>query len=118
LGDHGNIHQGDQNINIEQVRNITNNYACPPPQIGNHPTFDPHQGQSRKPCWTVPFGRNKDFVGRESILKQLLDMIPPNADEDDCQQTVISGLGGVGKTQIALEAAFRVRARYRDCHVF
>ncbi|PKK40797.1 hypothetical protein CI102_15352 [Trichoderma harzianum] len=107
LGDHGNIHQGDQNINIEQVRNITNNYACPPPQIGNHPTFDPHQGQSRKPCWTVPFGRNKDFVGRESILKQLLDMIPPNADEDDCQQTVISGLGGVGKTQIALEAAFR-----------
>ncbi|KAL5094958.1 hypothetical protein Trisim1_003566 [Trichoderma cf. simile WF8] len=105
-------------MNIEQFHHVTNNYACPRPQIGSHPTFDPNQDRPRTPCWTVPFGRNKDFVGRESILDQLLDMIPPNADEDDCQQTVISGLGGVGKTQIALKAAFRVRNKYRDCHVF
>lgn len=118
LRDYGNIHQGDQNMNIGQFHHVTNNYACPPPHIGSHPTFDPHQDRPRTPCWTVPFGRNKDFVGRESILGQLLDMIPPNADEDDCQRTVISGLGGVGKTQIALEAAFLVRKRYRDCHVF
>ncbi|QYT04784.1 hypothetical protein H0G86_011686 [Trichoderma simmonsii] len=118
LGDYGNIHQGDQNMSIEQFHHVTNNYTYPPPDIGSHPTFDPHQDRPRAPCWTVPFGRNKDFVGRESILDQLLDMISPNEDEDDCQRTVISGLGGVGKTQIALEAAFRVRNRYRDCHVF
>lgn len=118
LRDYGNIHQGDQNMNIGQFHHVTNNYACPPPHIGSHPTFDPHQDRPRTPCWTVPFGRNKDFVGRESILGQLLDMIPPNADEEDCQRTVISGLGGIGKTQIALEAAFLVRNRYRDCHVF
>ncbi|KAK4069521.1 uncharacterized protein Triagg1_6945 [Trichoderma aggressivum f. europaeum] len=118
LGDYGNIHQGDQNISIEQVRNITNNYAYLPPQTRSHPTFDPHRDRPRTPCWTVPFGRNRDFVGRESILDQLLSMIPPTADKDDCQRTVVSGLGGIGKTQIALEAAFRVRARYGDCHVF
>ncbi|KAK3935179.1 hypothetical protein QBC46DRAFT_346880 [Diplogelasinospora grovesii] len=28
------------------------------------------------------------------------------------------GLGGAGKTQIALEAVFRVRAKHKDCHVF
>ncbi|KAF3057719.1 hypothetical protein CFAM422_012261 [Trichoderma lentiforme] len=105
-------------MNIEQFHHVTNNYTYPPPHIGSHSTFDPPQDRPRAPYWTVPFGRNKDFVGRESILDQLLDMIPPNADEDDCQQTVISGLGGVGKTQIALEAAFRVRNKYRDCHVF
>ncbi|KAL6812533.1 hypothetical protein J3E69DRAFT_376335 [Trichoderma sp. SZMC 28015] len=118
MGDYGNIHQGDQNINIEQFHHITNNYACPPSQIGSHSTFNPHQDRPKMPCWIVPFGRNKDFVGRESILDQLLNMIPPNADEDDCQRTVISGLGGVGKTQIALEAAFLVRKRYPNCHVF
>jgi tetratricopeptide (TPR) repeat protein len=68
--------------------------------------------------WIVPFGRNKDFVGRESILAQLLERIPPGADKDDCQRTAIEGLGGVGKTQIALEAAFRVRDEHQDCSVF
>jgi Flp pilus assembly protein TadD/nucleoside phosphorylase len=68
--------------------------------------------------WVVPFGRNKDFVGRESVLAQLLEMIPPSADEKNCQRTAIEGLGGVGKTQIALEAAFRVQGEHPDCGVF
>lgn len=118
MGDYSNIHQGDQNMNIEQFHHVTNNYACPLPHMESRPTSCPHQGRPRTPCWTVPFGRNKDFVGRESILNQLVSMISPTADKEDCQRTVITGLGGVGKTQIALEAAFRVRARCPDCHVF
>jgi hypothetical protein len=77
--------------------------------------FDQRQPGARP--WVVPLGRNKDFVGRESLLAQLLEKIPPSADEDDCQRTAIEGLGGVGKTQIALEAAFRVHAKH-DCSVF
>ncbi|KAL2137468.1 hypothetical protein VTI28DRAFT_9557 [Corynascus sepedonium] len=76
------------------------------------------EAASRHPCFLVPFGRNKDFVGRESTLARLLERIPPSADKDDCQWTAIEGLGGVGKTQIALEAAFRVRDKHPDCHVF
>jgi hypothetical protein len=74
-------------------------------------------GAGQKRPWVVPLGRNKDFVGRESLLAQLLEKIPPSVDEDDCQRTAIEGLGGVGKTQIALEAAFRVHAQH-DCSVF
>ena len=66
----------------------------------------------------VPFGRNERFVGRESILRQLLERIPPSANKDVCQRTVVEGLGGVGKTQIALEAAFRVHNEHPDCHIF
>lgn len=66
----------------------------------------------------MPFGRNTDFVGREDILEELIKKVTPTADEHTCQMTVIEGLGGVGKTQIALEAAYRIRHLSRDCSVF
>ncbi|PYI09493.1 TPR-like protein [Aspergillus sclerotiicarbonarius CBS 121057] len=65
--------------------------------------------------WMVPFGRNRDFTGRESILEQVHRQISPFSDEDSCQRTAIVGLGGVGKTQIALESAYRLR---KHCSVF
>ncbi|OTB04521.1 hypothetical protein M426DRAFT_11415 [Hypoxylon sp. CI-4A] len=66
----------------------------------------------------VPFGRNERFVGRESILQQILERIPPSVNGDDCQLTAIEGLGGIGKTQIALEAAYRVREQHPECSIF
>ncbi|KAL1978563.1 hypothetical protein VTN31DRAFT_1422 [Thermomyces dupontii] len=68
--------------------------------------------------FSVPFDRNISFVGRESILEELLASVPPSVDVDRCQRTAIVGLGGVGKTQIALELAFRVREKHSDCSVF
>ena len=96
-------------------------------EICQHQTSDASDlPKSREPTstggperhWMIPFGRNREFVGRESILEELLERIPPDADQDDCQRTVVEGLGGVGKTQIALEAAFRVRDNLPDCSVF
>jgi len=71
-----------------------------------------------KSHWTVPFGRNKDFVGRESVLVRLVEELQPRSNEDDCQRVAIVGLGGVGKTQIALEVSFRIREQCPDCSVF
>ncbi|RYP16975.1 hypothetical protein DL765_004817 [Monosporascus sp. GIB2] len=66
----------------------------------------------------VPFGRNEDFVGRDSILEQLLERIPPSANKDDCQRAAVEGLGGVGKTQVVLEAAYCIRDEHPACSVF
>lgn len=66
----------------------------------------------------VPFGRNEDFVGRESLLEKLLATVPPDVEAEQYQKTAVVGLGGVGKTQIALEPACLVRKKYPDCSIF
>ncbi|KAJ6439011.1 hypothetical protein O9K51_08415 [Purpureocillium lavendulum] len=68
--------------------------------------------------WIIPFDRNPGFVGRAKEMEQLLAKIPPSRCKDTCQRTVLEGLGGIGKTQIALEAAYRVREAYPECSVF
>ncbi|EXA53652.1 hypothetical protein FOVG_01387 [Fusarium oxysporum f. sp. pisi HDV247] len=76
------------------------------------------QSSAPRQHWMVPFERNEGFVGREDVLRLLLDRISPSANKDACQRTVIQGLGGIGKTQIALEAAFRLRDADPSCSVF
>lgn len=51
-------------------------------------------------------------------MDDLMRRIPPSSNHDSCQITVIEGLGGIGKTSIALEAAYRVREKERDCSIF
>jgi hypothetical protein len=58
----------------------------------------------------VPFARNPLFTGREDVLLRLHDAL----QEGRAALTqVISGLGGIGKTQTALEYAYRHRNDYQ-----
>jgi hypothetical protein len=68
--------------------------------------------------WLVPFGRNKQFIGRHSQFDELFAKLDLEDSEDNCQRVAIVGLGGVGKTQIALEAAFRIQKASPDRSVF
>lgn len=65
-----------------------------------------------------PFGRNKDFVGRQSHLNQLTTILHTEETREDCQRIALVGLGGVGKTQIALECAFQLQLISQTCSVF
>ncbi|CAG8977265.1 hypothetical protein HYALB_00009363 [Hymenoscyphus albidus] len=67
--------------------------------------------------WLVPFGRNKNFVGRESQLEELVAKSNPNGNKENCQRVAVTGLGGIGKTQLALETAFRIK-ELSHCSVF
>src|SRR5690606_5878107 len=71
-----------------------------------------------RPLRVLPFGRNKNFVGRQTKLDQLLTILHTEDTEEDCQRAALVGLGGVGKTQIALECAFQLQSASPMCSVF
>ena len=62
----------------------------------------------------VPFERNPSFTGREPEIKRLEQML---FKDQHTARVSVQGLGGVGKTQLALEVAYRVKAEHRDCSV-
>jgi tetratricopeptide (TPR) repeat protein len=72
-------------------------------------------GQSSKPSRYLPFAKNKNFIGRteeNDTLEQKLIV------EQDCQKIAVVGLGGVGKTQVALQFAYSVLEKHPDVSVF
>ena len=63
------------------------------------------------PWWNVPHPRNLNFTGREAILAQIEAALAAGTPAALTQ--AIAGLGGVGKTQTAVEYAYRHRDQYR-----
>ncbi len=63
--------------------------------------------------WNIPHERNPFFTGQEVILSSLREMLEKNIIAALTQPQAISGLGGIGKTQIAVEYAYRYRDEYR-----
>jgi len=55
----------------------------------------------------LPFDRNPFFTGRESELQELHRRLHQNQSAAIGQKSAVSGLGGIGKTQLAVEYAYR-----------
>src|SRR5258708_6550856 len=65
------------------------------------------------PVWNVPYPRNPRFTDREEILEQIHESFTRNTGAASTQPLALSGLGGMGKTQIVLEYAYRYREKYQ-----
>ncbi|RKK74015.1 hypothetical protein BFJ71_g17336, partial [Fusarium oxysporum] len=88
--------------------------------LGNRESFDQsrtaravHERQMQ-PLFLVPFSKNDLFVGREDVLAKLRGLL----FEQGRQKVALVGLGGLGKTQIALQLAFWVKENKPDYSVF
>ena len=84
--------------------NITNIYNAPAPAVSAPPVLTLHQLRA-------PVG---DFVGRE---KEIADLTAALRGGASAVVTGISGLGGIGKTELAFYVAERLRDVYPDAQL-
>jgi tetratricopeptide (TPR) repeat protein/DNA-binding XRE family transcriptional regulator len=74
------------------------------------------------PLWTVPYARNPYFIGREDLFSRLAQLFPTSQAQVFHQVSLppslaLTGLGGIGKTQMALEYAYRVHEQQPTAHI-
>ncbi|KAJ5655131.1 hypothetical protein N7507_007081 [Penicillium longicatenatum] len=65
------------------------------------------------PLSTVPFARDPDFVRRSSLLQSI-----HNKSSISGSRIALVGLGGVGKSQLAIEYSYQIRSESPETWVF
>ncbi|EWY82414.1 hypothetical protein FOYG_14513 [Fusarium oxysporum NRRL 32931] len=72
-------------------------------------------GILQEPCYYMPLMKNRRFTGRRSVLQALEEMA---FGQDHVNRIALVGLGGVGKTQIALQFAHEVKENHPHYSIF
>ena len=101
-----------------------------PPSIAEEEVSETIQASSSPAeasgLWTVPYLRNPHFTGRDDLLEQLEQQFSSENQKASTttrqvvlsQPQAVKGLGGIGKTQIAVEYAYRAQQQGRYTHTF
>ncbi|KAL7904569.1 P-loop containing nucleoside triphosphate hydrolase protein [Trichoderma velutinum] len=74
------------------------------------------QPSSSDPFWLVPFDRNTSFVGRNETFTEINRAF--EVKDGSQPRAALCGLGGIGKSQVALEYCYRRRSKDAKCSVF
>jgi hypothetical protein len=91
-------------VNAEQLRNRVNEILL---------NITPRKMSMRSfPYHNLPYMRNAAFFDRDHEMGQLSKLLSPIVRPKTLVQIALSGLGGAGKSQIALEYAYRTISNY------
>lgn len=70
---------------------------------------------SNNAVFKVPHGENFNFIGRQDIVQKVVNHL---VSERSPYQVALYGLGGVGKTELATQCAYRIQKKRPDISVF
>lgn len=70
------------------------------------------QRRQQPETFLVPYQHNRLFTGRDHLLQHLHEQFQQSPEAASTQSQAITGLGGIGKTQIAIEYAYRYQQDY------
>ncbi|EHK20277.1 uncharacterized protein TRIVIDRAFT_192871 [Trichoderma virens Gv29-8] len=71
------------------------------------------KGQTQSRVFSVPFAENHSFVGREGVVKSLINKLFDKRND----RIALVGMGGVGKTQVALKTAYKMENEEPECSI-
>ncbi|KAI5460662.1 hypothetical protein BGZ63DRAFT_249617 [Mariannaea sp. PMI_226] len=95
------IHDGDRGFTQTNDQRRSNAYSI--------------RDKVYEPCYYIPLTRNIRFTGRASILNALEEKF---FGQDQTQKVALVGLGGVGKSQIALRFAHQIKEKRPGYSIF
>ncbi|KAH6842416.1 hypothetical protein B0I37DRAFT_196979 [Chaetomium sp. MPI-CAGE-AT-0009] len=102
--------------NLQGIQLGVNNghitFNLPSPNATTSATSQPNE---LGPVFLIPYAENKSFVGRTELLRNLQELL---FKDDSPTRVALFGLGGIGKTQIALQYAYWVQHELGDVSVF
>ena len=111
----------------EELGLVEGNPTSPPSDEGETAPVEqtPLSSTNEFTLWTVPYQRNPHFTGRDAIFEQLDRHLSPETWGDQTttcraaltQPQALKGLGGIGKTQVAVEYAYRAQEQGRYTHI-
>jgi Cdc6-like AAA superfamily ATPase len=64
----------------------------------------------------MPYDSNPHFLGRDDLLKSLRDKLKETKPKQYNHRVAIYGMGGVGKTQVAIEYVYRHENDYDNVY--
>ncbi|CAG8069403.1 unnamed protein product [Penicillium salamii] len=75
-----------------------------------------------EPVSTVPFNRDPEFIDRGTLLDEINERLPKLSSDGNYSNSrsriALVGLGGVGKSQLAIEYSYRIRTQSAKTWVF